>query len=107
MPLTLDPNSIRALVILAAAVAAVSMTITMSKIFLPLRTWIKSKSPFLGDLFACPYCFSHWGSLIAVLVWYVRPIHTEAWLLDYLVAIFAMVTVASWWVHVIYLAYKR
>jgi len=96
---------IMAFVALSAAVAAVSVTITLSKIALPFRSWVKSKSPFVGDLVSCPYCFSHWGSLIAVLLFQPRFVHSPWWLLDYLVSIFAMVTYAAVFVYIIFHTY--
>lgn len=46
----------------ALAVAAVSLTVTKSSIFQPLRDrW--EGIPFLGKLVQCPYCFSHWVAM--------------------------------------------
>lgn len=58
------------LLMIAAANAALTITITKSKIFLPLRRWMLRSDwvpLFLFTLIQCPYCFSHWGSLFFVI----------------------------------------
>lgn len=65
------------------ATGVASLTITRSKLFKPLRKFVKKRSPWLNELFTCPYCMSHWvaagftawlwpGTLkLAVLEWLV------------------------------------
>lgn len=57
------------LVILAMAVSVISLTVTKTKVFKPLRTWIKSKNEFLGELFSCPYCFSFYPSVLFLMLY--------------------------------------
>lgn len=52
----------------AAAVATITVTITRAKIARPLRAWVGSKGPQWKELIGCPYCFSHWVSLIVGLL---------------------------------------
>lgn len=54
--------------VLAMGVSVVSMAVTLSEIFKPMRQFIGKRSRWFGKLFSCPYCFSHWVSLGAVLV---------------------------------------
>ncbi|MDN3514421.1 MAG: DUF1360 domain-containing protein [Candidatus Brocadia sp.] len=62
--------------------ASVSFTVTETKIFKPMREWVKGKNSFLGELLSCGYCFSHWMAFILVAIY--RPILFESWwLLDY------------------------
>jgi hypothetical protein len=49
------------------AVGAVSQTVSTSVLFADFRSWIRLKSEFLGKLFTCPWCFSHWLALAAAL----------------------------------------
>lgn len=49
---------------LSLATAAISLTVTRSVLFAPLRAKLKGK---LHELFSCPYCFSHWVSFALVL----------------------------------------
>ncbi len=80
--------------IVSLAVATVSLTMTRAVITKPLREWIKSKSKWLGELFSCPYCFSHWVSFGAVLV--VRPTLTATWYpVDLLISALAITALAS------------
>ena len=54
---------------LALATGTVAYTLTSSKITSPLRKVIGKHSDFLGKLFACPYCLSHWLAFFAVLIY--------------------------------------
>jgi len=81
---------------LALAVAAVSYTITRSLLFAPARAAIEFLAgPFIGELFSCPYCFSHWVTLAAVLVYRPRLGISPSAILDGLVAGFAMIAISA------------
>jgi len=90
----------------AFAVAAVAMTITRAVITAPLRKWVKSKSEWLGELVSCPYCASHWGSLIAVLIFKPRPVVTPWPAMDFTLSAFAMVGLAAVCAWIIFQVYK-
>ncbi len=55
-------------VALAMGVSVISMAVTMSEIFKPMRMFIGRRNLWFGKLFSCPYCFSHWVSLGTVLL---------------------------------------
>ena len=90
------PEVVR-LALLAPAVAVVSMTVTMSKLFSPLRKVAKSGSEWLGELLSCPYCISHWVALAAVLV--LVPFTSVAWVVA---QVFTLVAFAMPWCWLIY-----
>lgn len=76
------------IILLAAAVSAVSVTITMASIFDVPRERLKAKSEFWGKLFSCPYCLSHWLAVVGIIFFRPVPIETGWWIgFDY---------VASW-----------
>jgi hypothetical protein len=52
---------------LGLVVGVMSVTITRGSLFSNLRDWMWGKGEFVGNLFSCPYCISHWLSLIMVL----------------------------------------
>lgn len=54
----------------AAGVAA--HTITKTTITLTFRQWLSKKNKWLGTLFTCPNCLSHWLCAIAVLIYRPR-----------------------------------
>jgi hypothetical protein len=82
-------------VILAVAVAAVSMTVARAKVSKGFRDWVASKSTWLGDLFNCPYCISHWITFAAV-AWYRPRVVTSGFILfDWIVSVFLIVAMAS------------
>lgn len=90
------------LVFLALAVASVSMTLTKSEVFGPLREWIDIKSKFLGDLIHCPYCTSHYVSLGTVLLFQPVVATSGFHVADLLASAFAMVTLSSFFCGLIF-----
>lgn len=61
MPLSPD------LLIHALAVGAVSQTVATSKLFFRVRLWLRARTDFLGSLISCPWCFSHWVGILAIV----------------------------------------
>ena len=74
------------LVVIAAAVSALSMTIAGTKACRPLRLAAGCYRP-LNELLRCPYCLAHWlaGAILAML----RP----SWALP--IELFAVVGISS------------
>ena len=70
------------IIYLSFVTAAISFTVTETKIFEPLRQWMKTKSTFLGDLLSCGYCFGHWVAFALTAVYQPR-LFSSWWLLDY------------------------
>ena len=76
---------------LSFVTASLSFTMTETKIFKPVREWVKGKNSFWGELLSCGYCFGHWVALLLVAIY--RPKLFESWwLLDY----FFTVLVVAW-----------
>jgi hypothetical protein len=70
------------IIYLSFVAASVSFAITETKLFLPLREWVKGKNSFLGELLSCSYCFGHWIAFVLVALY--RPRLFESWwLFDY------------------------
>lgn len=93
-------------VLLAMAVAAMSVTISLSKVFKNLRDNISSRNAWLGELVSCPYCFSHWLSFLAVLVYRPQVLEGGAPFLNLFLTAFVLVCLASLFGGLIYRAYK-
>ena len=55
----------------ALAASAGSITITRTKITIPIRDWCLKHVRILGQLFECPWCISHWlaGAIVPTLPW--------------------------------------
>jgi hypothetical protein len=68
---------------LSIVTASVSFTVTETRLFLPLREWIKRKSAFWGDLLSCGYCFCHWVAFALTAIYKPRLIDSQWSLLDY------------------------
>ena len=74
---------------LSFVTASISFTVTEAKIFLPLREWVKGKSPLFGELISCGYCLGHWVAFAMVVIY--RPKLFESWwLLDYFLTALAI-----------------
>jgi hypothetical protein len=70
------------ILLLALVTASISFTISETKLFKPLREWLKAKVAFLGELFSCGYCLGHWVSFALTAIY--RPRLFEFWWpLDY------------------------
>lgn len=100
------------LVVLSFAISAISMTISKSKLFEGFREWIGEQSGWLGELFNCPYCTSHWVTLLFVIL-FKPEVVAVAWrvpgmfLFNYVVSGFAIVALASFWSGIIYRAFSH
>ena len=88
---------------LSLVTAALSFTVSETRLFKPWRDWLEGRSRFLGELFACGYCLGHWIALGLVAIY--RPRLFEAWWpLDYLLTAIAIAWLAAfqwallcWW----------
>ena len=80
-----------AVLYLSLVTASISFTVTETKLFKPLREWLKKKSAFLGELFACGYCFGHWVAFALVTAYKPR-LFEFCRLLDY----FLTAVVIAW-----------
>ena len=53
---------------LSVVTASISFTVSETKLFGPLREWVRGRSKFFGDLLSCGYCFGHWVALALVIL---------------------------------------
>lgn len=67
---------------LSIVTASISFTVTETKLFMPVREWVKKRNAFLGELLSCGYCFSHWIAFALVAIYRTR-LFESWWLLDY------------------------
>ena len=58
--------------VLAVAASSISITVTQTEIFAPLRSAMNRVHPMVGHLFHCFYCFSHWAAIAGVALY--RPV---------------------------------
>jgi len=68
--------------LLSIVTASISFTVAETKLFAPLRLWIKGKSSFFGEFFICGYCLGHWIAFLLVALYKPR-LFQLWWLLDY------------------------
>jgi hypothetical protein len=81
----------RTVIYLSFVTASISFTVTETKLFKPLREWVKGKNSFMGELLCCGYCFGHWIAFLLVAIY--RPkLFDSWWLLDY----FLTILVIAW-----------
>jgi len=74
--------------LLAMAVASISMTITKSSLFSGFREKTSKIGKLFRELFNCPYCLSHWIAIIGVLTFFGKT-HS---ILDLVLMTFSTVT---------------
>ncbi|KAB2832103.1 MAG: hypothetical protein F9K48_11105 [Candidatus Brocadia sp.] len=94
------------IIYLSFITASVSFTVTETKIFKPMREWVKKRVAFLGELLSCGYCFSYWVAFIMVAIY--RPGLFESWwLLDYFLTALVIAWFAAFqWVVMCWLMEK-
>lgn len=67
---------------LSLVTASISFAVSETKLFKPLREWMKKKVSFLGELLSCGYCFGIWIAFVLVVIFRARLF--KSWpLLDY------------------------
>jgi hypothetical protein len=71
-----------AVIYLSFVTASIAFAVTETKVFKPLREWMKRKNTFLGKLLSCGYCLGHWIAFALVAV-YKPKLFEFWWLLDY------------------------
>jgi hypothetical protein len=98
-------------VLLAMAVSVISLTVTKTKVFRPLRQWVYSWSKpkpngqsdehgFFGELISCPFCFSFYPTVLLMALYSdkLRLLSNFAGFLgiiDYVISYFVVVCLAS------------
>lgn len=84
------------LAMLAGVAAPLTLTVSRSQLFSPVREWVKKHSKFLGELLTCPYCLSHWVSALIVVAYRpYREIHSGWVVGDFLVSMFIIITLSA------------
>lgn len=87
-------NGLLEVVVLSLATTAISVTISKSEAFSPVRESVYKLSSWLGELVSCSYCLSHWVAFVFVLIY--RPVIIEKYfVIDLVVSAFSIVTVSA------------
>lgn len=79
------------IIYLSLVTASLSFTVTETKLFLPVREWMRRQNALLGELLSCGYCFGHWIALALVILYQAR-LFKAWWPLDY----FLTAVVVAW-----------
>jgi hypothetical protein len=100
-------NAILEFLIIALAGSAISMTLSKSEIFEKFRDWVVSKNDFLGKLINCPYCTSHYVNFTLLVLCNSEILKMFPPVINYVVVVFAMITITSFFSGVIYKAMEQ
>ncbi|MCC6325510.1 MAG: hypothetical protein DCC43_14015 [Candidatus Brocadia sp.] len=91
---------------LSLVAAAISFTMAETKLFKPMREWVKGKNSFLGWLISCGYCLGHWLAFALVAIYRPR-LFDGCWLLDYIFTAIGIAWLAAFqWVLMCWLMEK-
>lgn len=82
-------------ILIALASSSISMTITQTELFAPLRAWTAKKNAMLGHLFHCFYCMSHWVVFAGVLVYRPLLLQSGVVIIDGIMTAFITLTLAT------------
>lgn len=99
-------ETVFALVILSMAVASISWTVTQEEIFREPREWCEGQCKTARwwaarkffYVFTCEYCFSHWVTLILLVVTGFRLVYPD-WR-GFVIAFFALPWLANQWMSI-------
>jgi hypothetical protein len=99
--LVLDWQHLVGLFVLAIPIACIARTVVFEEVFREPREWCQKKSESCRRLltrkffylFTCEYCFSHWVTLVALLVTGYRLMYAD-WK-GFVIAFFSLVFVAN------------
>ena len=53
---------------LSLVTASISFAVSETRLFRPLREWVRGRSKFFGDLLSCGYCLGHWVAFALVVI---------------------------------------
>lgn len=87
---------------LSLTAASLTLTISKGKIFRNPRNRLTMLNSWLGELINCPYCTSHWISLLLVAIFRPRPLVSEIMIIDLAVSMFILVSLSSMLIGLIY-----
>lgn len=102
----MNNSQVLCLVILAFATSAVSLTISKAGIFKSSRQWVAEHNEWLGELISCPYCTSHWVSILLVALYRPAVVQSGVWLIDLAISAFTIVAMAAMISWLVYRSYK-
>lgn len=95
------------ILLVAAAVAAASFTITTTSIFLPVRERISKVHPKLEELIHCPWCLGHYITFGILLLDNIQLLNvSKYWIFNYFLTAFAVMGIVGLMHYVLLLAYK-
>lgn len=89
-----EATELSAILVLALATSAISMSFTQGSMFEPLRGWIARQNALLGELSRCFFCLSHWVAFAAVAIYQPRPLRIW-WAADLIVSAFGVIALAT------------
>jgi hypothetical protein len=84
-------------IVLSLVVSTTSVTVTKARVFREVRHIAARHGSWLGDLMRCPYCISHWISLLLVTIYRPCIVRSGVALADCLVSVFVIVAIATVW----------
>lgn len=82
--------------VISLAVATISATLSVTRIFKELRLFVKNHSDWFGHLIQRPYCTSHWVAMFFFAAYLPKAINGFG-ILDYVVTYFAIVALSAFW----------
>ena len=91
----LDFTQLYVALILGAATATASLTITRTYIFKTPRKWFRKRGVWFDKLFTCPYCMSHYVAAFFMLFYTPRVVRSRWYAIDYMVSWLLLVVVSA------------
>lgn len=81
--------------VLAIAASIISITVTQTEVFRPLREWVDKRNKFFAYLFSCFYCFKHWTVFILVFIYQTQLISSNNIFINFVVTSFFIIGIST------------
>ncbi|HYG91560.1 MAG TPA: hypothetical protein VD978_35515 [Azospirillum sp.] len=81
--------------VIALASSSISITITQTELFAPLRALANKVHPMAGHLLHCFYCTSHWAVIAGVVIYQPVLVSSGYLIADLIVSTFFTITITA------------
>lgn len=89
-------------IVLSLVVSSTSYTITITDIFEPIRNLLAKKSYWLGKLFSCFHCLSHWITFVLVAIYQPQIIPGDNSFINFAVSAFFIIQMATYFTGLVF-----
>ncbi|TQV74167.1 hypothetical protein FKG94_16290 [Exilibacterium tricleocarpae] len=88
--------------VLALSASCLSITVTQTELFAPMRAWISQKNSLIGHLFQCFYCLSHWVVFVGIFVYQPTLVSSSFKFIDLVISAFFTIGLSTFFSGIVF-----